>query len=101
MLLSLIFKGTCLSEVDEVYRNRWSTLLSVDEMVESVVIEKLQSLSLLNETYVIFISDHGYHMGTFALTIDKRMPYETGTYYTFTCMQSPYSQSFHKNKKDV
>ena len=68
--------------MDEVYRNRWRTLLSVDEMVESVI-EKLQSLSILNETYVIFTSDHGYHMGTFALTIDKRMPYETGIYYTF------------------
>ena len=67
--------------MDEVYRNRWRTLLSVDEMVESII-EKLQSLSLLNETYVIFTSDHGYHMGTFALTIDKRMPYETGIYYT-------------------
>ena len=38
---------------------------------------RLDELGELENTYVVFTSDHGYHMGTFALTIDKRMPYET------------------------
>ena len=30
----------------------------------------------LDNTYFIYMSDHGYHMGEFALSIDKRQPYE-------------------------
>ena len=49
----------------------------MDDLVDGVM-KRLDSLGVLDETYVIFTSDHGYHMGTFALTIDKREPYETG-----------------------
>ena len=59
--------------VDEVFRNRWRTLLSVDDMVDTVM-KKLERMDLLRNTFVIFTSDHGYHLGTFALTIDKRYP---------------------------
>ncbi len=61
----------------QVYRNRLRTLLSVDDMVESVM-KELEGQGLLNDTIFIFTSDHGYHLGTFSLTIDKRLPYDTG-----------------------
>ena len=64
-------------KVDEVFRNRWRTLLSVDDMVDKIM-SRLESLGVLDNTFVLLTSDHGYHLGTFALTIDKRMPYETG-----------------------
>ena len=66
-----------IDKVDGVYRDRWRTLLSVDDMIDKVM-SKLDALDMLDNTYVILTSDHGYHLGTFALTIDKRMPYETG-----------------------
>ena len=66
-----------VDKVDEVFRNRWRTLLSVDDMIEKVM-NRLNKLELLDNTFVILTSDHGYHLGTFGLTIDKRMPYETG-----------------------
>ena len=62
-----------LDKVDEVFRNRWRTLLSVDDMVDTVM-KQLERMDLLRNTFVIFTSDHGYHLGTFALTIDKRFP---------------------------
>jgi N-acetylglucosamine-6-sulfatase len=51
-----------LPDLDRVYRQRWETLLSVDDLVESIVV-KLDSLGLLDNTYLILTSDHGYHVG--------------------------------------
>ena len=55
-----------------MYRDRLRTLLSVDDLVDGV----LRRVPNLDETFVLFTSDHGYHMGQFGLTIDKRQPYE-------------------------
>jgi len=63
------------SEIDEVYRNRWRTLLSVDDLVGNTV-HRVEQLGELENTYFVYMSDHGYHMGEFALSIDKRQPYE-------------------------
>lgn len=41
---------------------RWRTLLSVDDLVENVV-TALNKGDLLNETYLFYMSDHGYHLG--------------------------------------
>ncbi|KAJ8939339.1 hypothetical protein NQ318_005700 [Aromia moschata] len=62
--------------LDNVYRNRQETLLAVDEMVERIV-KKLEDLEILDETYIIFSSDNGFHIGQFTQPWDKREPYET------------------------
>lgn len=64
-----------LDLVDDFYRNRLRTLLSVDDMVEDVY-NVLRRNKLLNNTYIFFTSDHGYHLGQFGLPYDKREPYE-------------------------
>lgn len=61
--------------VDEVFRNRWRTLLSVDDLIEKVH-QALDMNSLLDNTYIILTSDHGYHLGQFGMPLDKRLPYE-------------------------
>lgn len=68
--------NTTLDLMDEYFQKRWETLLSVDDMVSSIV-ECLQTISKLNNTYIIFTSDNGYHIGQFAQPFDKRQPYET------------------------
>lgn len=65
-----------LPKLDEIYRRRWETLLAVDELVANVH-SKLKMKNLLNDTYIIFTSDNGYHIGQFSMPIDKRQPYET------------------------
>ncbi|XP_037518895.1 N-acetylglucosamine-6-sulfatase [Rhipicephalus sanguineus] len=65
-----------VSWIDEAYRNRLRTLLSVDDMVADVL-SHLMSKELLNNTYVFFSSDNGYHLGQFSMPKDKRHPYET------------------------
>ncbi|XP_037074816.1 N-acetylglucosamine-6-sulfatase-like [Pollicipes pollicipes] len=64
-----------LAELDDVFRNRWRTLVSVDEMV-SALVQELRRLRLLDNTHLLFTSDHGFHLGQFSLTVDKRQPYE-------------------------
>ncbi|XP_034828296.1 N-acetylglucosamine-6-sulfatase-like [Maniola hyperantus] len=65
-----------LPELDRVYRTRWQSLLAVDEMLADVV-EALDSASLLTNTYLIYTSDNGYHIGQFSQVYDKRQPYES------------------------
>ncbi|XP_038061559.1 N-acetylglucosamine-6-sulfatase-like isoform X1 [Patiria miniata] len=61
--------------LDDVFRKRWRTLLSVDDMVKNIV-DTLDSRKLLDSTYIIFSSDNGYHLGQFSLPMDKRQLYE-------------------------
>uniref|UniRef100_A0A8C7L1N1 N-acetylglucosamine-6-sulfatase n=1 Tax=Oncorhynchus kisutch TaxID=8019 RepID=A0A8C7L1N1_ONCKI len=62
--------------LDEAYRKRWRTLLSVDDLVEKVV-KRLEVRGELDNTYIIFTSDNGYHTGQFSLPLDKRQLYES------------------------
>ena len=64
-----------IKKVDEMFRDRWRTLLSVDVMVDKVV-AALKHYNMLDNTYIILTSDNGFHMGQFALPLDKRLPYE-------------------------
>lgn len=51
-----------LPKLDDIYRNRWEALLAVDDLVTSVH-SVLEQRNLLNDTYLIFTSDNGYHIG--------------------------------------
>lgn len=53
-----------VTKLDNIYRRRWETLLAVDELVEDVY-NQLKSKDLLDDTYIIFTSDNGYHVGAF------------------------------------
>uniref|UniRef100_A0A3Q0RXD5 N-acetylglucosamine-6-sulfatase n=1 Tax=Amphilophus citrinellus TaxID=61819 RepID=A0A3Q0RXD5_AMPCI len=67
--------NSSITFLDNAYRKRWQTLLSVDDLVENLV-KKLSSINELNNTYIFYTSDNGYHAGQFSLPIDKRQLYE-------------------------
>ena len=60
---------------DLLQQRRLQTLQSVDEGVHKLV-TLLRDSGRLADTYVMFTSDHGYHLGQFGLVKGKNMPYE-------------------------
>ncbi len=63
------------SRIDDRYRQRQESMLAVDEMVGSLV-EELEAAGELENTYVVFTSDNGFHLGTHRLRHGKKTPYE-------------------------
>jgi arylsulfatase A-like enzyme len=60
---------------DEFYRSRLRALQAVDELVEGVF-ERLESHGLLDNTYVIYSTDNGYHIGQHRMQPGKECGYE-------------------------
>ncbi|KAK1594236.1 sulfatase [Colletotrichum navitas] len=55
---------------DYYYRRRLQTLQSVDEMVDAII-DRLDQAGILDNTYFIFTSDNGFHIGQHRLKPGK------------------------------
>lgn len=64
-----------ISRIDANFRKRVRSLQSVDELVAGIV-ATLESQGKLANTYVVFGSDNGFHMGEHRLPNGKNTPYE-------------------------
>lgn len=51
-----------IETIDDFYQRRLETLLTVDDLVEEIVLQ-LNKQKLVDETYIVFTSDNGYHLG--------------------------------------
>ncbi|NP_001080261.1 glucosamine (N-acetyl)-6-sulfatase S homeolog [Xenopus laevis] len=67
--------NSSIQYLDHAFRKRWQTLLSVDDLVENLL-KQLEVRGELDNTFIFFTSDNGYHTGQFSLPIDKRQLYE-------------------------
>ncbi|KAF4534980.1 Arylsulfatase [Lasiodiplodia theobromae] len=54
---------TQINDIDHLYRRRLQALQGVDDIVKDVV-TMLEGKNALDDTYVIFSTDQGYHLGT-------------------------------------
>ena len=61
--------------LDEFYKARQRTLISVDELVETVI-NKLDDAGVLDNTYIFYTSDNGYHIGNHRLQAGKLQCFE-------------------------
>jgi N-acetylglucosamine-6-sulfatase len=66
---------TQIAEIDARHERRVESLQSVDELVEAVV-GKLRNVGALDNTYVVFTSDNGWHHGEHRIKFGKYQPYE-------------------------
>ena len=48
---------------DDWYRKRLQSLQSVDELIDAIISRLSASPSVLNNTYLIYTTDNGYHIG--------------------------------------
>src|SRR5215212_1921814 len=60
---------------ESLYRKRLQSMLAVDEMIGKLV-DTLKHSGELDNTYIFFTSDNGYHMGQHRLTAGKWTAYE-------------------------
>ncbi len=61
---------------DAHFRDRWAALLSVDDLVAELY-ELLAARAVLERTFVVYTSDHGYKQGQWRIGTSKQHPYET------------------------
>ncbi|KAF5018970.1 hypothetical protein F66182_9033 [Fusarium sp. NRRL 66182] len=66
---------TSVAYLDEWYRARLQTLQSVDELVEQVT-KQLEDAGLLDDTYILYSSDNGFHLGQHRLPPGKECGFE-------------------------
>src|SRR5215218_321449 len=63
------------SNIDARHRKRLESMLAVDEMVASLV-EELEAAGELENTYIFFTTDNGFHGGEHRIRGGKDRPYE-------------------------
>jgi len=59
----------------ELHRRRLQSMLAVDDMIGKLV-KTLKERGALENTYIFFTSDHGFHLGEHRLGAGKWTPYE-------------------------
>src|SRR5215212_1880451 len=66
---------TQIDGFQQEYRARLRSMLSVEDLLRQTI-ATLQQTGELNNTYIFFTSDNGYHLGNHRLGLGKRAPYE-------------------------
>jgi N-acetylglucosamine-6-sulfatase len=64
-----------IAQLDALYRKRLQSMLAVEDLVARLI-ETLRTVSQLGNTYIVFTSDNGFHLGQHRLPAGKNSAYE-------------------------
>jgi N-acetylglucosamine-6-sulfatase len=64
-----------MAELDEKYRDRLGSLQAEDDMIERVI-QTLEKTGELDNTYIVYTTDNGFHLGQHRLDAGKQTIYE-------------------------
>src|SRR5215207_11613111 len=64
-----------IADAEDLYRKRLQSMLAVDDMIGQLV-NALEESGEMDNTYIFFTSDNGFHLGTHRLSIGKWTAYE-------------------------
>lgn len=67
--------ASAVDYLDHFYRQRLRALQAVDELVETLVLQ-LEAAGVLDDTYVVYSSDNGFHVGQHRLPPGKECGYD-------------------------
>ncbi|KAI0378398.1 arylsulfatase [Hypomontagnella monticulosa] len=70
--------SSIVDRLDAHHRARIATLQGVDEIIDDVVTH-LSQHGILDNTYIIYTSDNGYHLGNHRVAGGKSLPYREDT----------------------
>lgn len=65
-----------VAQLDHIYRKRVGSVRAIDDMVGDIY-QSLRRTGQLDNTYIVFSSDNGFHLGDHRLPPGKYTPYET------------------------
>ncbi len=64
-----------IAELDQKYRNRLGSLQAEDDMIERVM-QTLEKTGELDNTYIVYTTDNGFHLGQHRMDAGKQTIYE-------------------------
>lgn len=67
--------STVVDANDHWYRSRLRTLQPIDEFIPELI-SRLDSAGVLDNTYIVYSTDNGYHIGQHRLQPGKQCPFE-------------------------
>ncbi|KIY53242.1 putative arylsulfatase, partial [Fistulina hepatica ATCC 64428] len=67
---------------DDTYRRRSQALHGLNEMFDDIL-DVLEASGQMDNTYIIFSADHGYHVGNHRVPAGKTLPYREDTLVPF------------------
>lgn len=71
-------KGSRIRDIDRIYVKQLKSMFAVEDMIDDVM-SALEARNRLDNTYIIFASDNGYHHGEHRIGLDKNTPFEEST----------------------
>ncbi|KAI0905834.1 arylsulfatase [Ustulina deusta] len=77
-----LLNDTTIEKLDGLYRARAQSLLGVDDIVEDVI-AKLEEKGLIENTYIIYTSDNGWHIGNHRVSAGKSLHYKESSNVPF------------------